>query len=222
MKILLVSANLGGIDKPVTHDPQMLPADAHFSEYLFSEENFPLRPLSMTPRMQAKIPKLFAWKLLPGSDIYIWLDASFKITENAVSWLLDQLQGADFAMFRHPSRKTIALEAEHLSKRLSGRVMKAEYIRSRYKDELLDTQISDYKNDTSFVDNQLFAAGCFIYRPTNSVQELMYNWWWHITRYHINDQLSFPYVLSKSQVALNTIHANIYDNPFLIYIRGDR
>ena len=222
MKIALISANLNNIDVRVKHDSQILPTSVHLSDYYYTEENFPLRSKSITPRMQAKIPKLFGWDLIPGFDIYIWLDASFKLTEHAVQWLLDQLQYADLAVFRHPSRNSILLEADHLIKRLTGKVMRSQYICDRYTNEWLEEQLNAYLSDSSFLDNRLFACGCFIYRPTNTVKELMHNWWWHITRYHINDQLSFPYVLSKSHVEFNTINSNIFKCPYLIYSRGDR
>lgn len=223
--VRLLQANLGGIDTRVAHAPQhFLPdRDISYAEWYWDDQNFPLRSASFTPRMQAKIPKVLGWELLdPPSDIYIWLDASFQMQEGAVAWLLSELGGEDFAIFQHPRRSSLADEVAFLRKRLTKRYVGSGYIRERYANEWLDLQVETYLEDPDFVDNRLFACGCFLYRPTPAVQALMRDWWYHITRYHINDQLSLPYVLAKSQVAVHTIHANIYKCPHLTYCRGDR
>lgn len=222
--VRLLQANLGGIDTRVYHLTQRLPADIDYREYYWDDQSFPLRNASFMPRMQAKIPKVLGFELVePPADIYIWLDASFQMTEDAVAWLLGELGEADFAIFKHPSRNSIALEADHLQKRLAGNVMRSSYIRERYANEWLSLQLKTYLDTPGFVDNRLFACGCFLYRPTPAVQDMMRAWWYHITRYHINDQLSFPFVLAQSQVAVHTINANIYKCPWhLRYCRGDR
>ena len=222
MKVIVVSANLGGVEQPVQHESQLLPADVRVTWQQYDDKNFPPRPLSMTSRMQAKLPKLFAWKLLPGYDVYIWLDASFRMREDAVGHLLEQFRESDLTIFAHPSRTSVATEAQFLAKRLTGRYMRSRYIKDRYAGEWADVQLADYGADVEFVDNRLFACGCFAYRPTPVIQALMTEWWWHISLYHINDQLSFPYVLSKSKVVISVISEDIYKCSFLTYMRGDR
>ena len=222
MRVAFVSANLGGMEQPVQHAPQRLPADVHVSWHQYDDVSFPPRPRSMTPRMQAKIPKVFAWKLLPGYDAYVWLDASFALKEDALNTLLAHLEMADMVMFAHPSRSSVAAEVQFLTKRLSGRYMRSGYIKDRYADEWADAQLAAYVADPAFIDNRLFACGCFAYRATPAVQALMNEWWWHISLYHVNDQLSFPYVLAKSRVAVSVINEDIYKCSFLTYMRGDR
>jgi hypothetical protein len=218
--IYLIQANLGGMERRVEHAQQELPPDVRLTQYYFTDENFLPRQAALTPRMQAKIPKLFGWQMVePRADVYIWLDASFQMQPGAVAWLYSELGSADLAIFKHPSRTSIALEADHLRKRLAGHVMRAQYIRERYADERLEEMLDEFED---YVDDKLFACGCFIYRPSFGVQDLMKNWWHYISRYHINDQLSFPFVLSTSGVAVHTIDAHIYKCPHLLYCRGDR
>jgi hypothetical protein len=61
----------------------------------FTDANFPPRPLAMTSRLQAGIPKMFGWQLRPGHDVYIWIDASRGLLrDDSVAWFLEQLEPA--------------------------------------------------------------------------------------------------------------------------------
>src|SRR3989344_702108 len=115
MKIAIISVNLGGFDKETHHVPQSLAHDY----FMFTDENFPPRFNSLTPRLQAKIPKFFGWQLAPGYDYYVWLDGSFTITHpDTIKWLLQNCEGVDFAVFKHDKRQTIAEEAARVKKGL--------------------------------------------------------------------------------------------------------
>jgi hypothetical protein len=223
MRVALISANLGHIDPPAHHAPQRLPPGVDFSVHMFTSENFPPRPLAMSLRLQAKLPKLFGWRLVPDKDVYIWLDSSFEMREDAVAWLLSELGTADLALFRHHARTDVATEADHIRKRLPKNVMRTQYIKQRYAGEWLEPQQAAYRADPAFVDDKLFSAGCFAYRPVEAVRDLLQEWWWHISLYHINDQLSLPYVLSKlsKRMTVHTIRAHIYKTPQLRYLRPD-
>lgn len=216
-RLALLSANLGEIDRPVAHVPQTLPEGVTLTSYLFTDENFPPRICSMTPRMQAKICKLFGWQLVPGYDAYLWLDASLEMARpDTVAWLLEQAGDADLALFRHPHRDSIRAEAQYLRDRFAY----SKRLQSRYANERLDEQLEYYLADPSFTDTRLFAAGCLLYRDTPAVRELMWDWLAHQARYHVNDQLSLPYLVAIHAIRVTTIDADIFHCPYLFFTRG--
>ena len=118
MKVAILSANLGNFDTPIDPVKQDLPEGVEIAFHRFTDEDFP--PITgLTPRFQYRIPKMFGWQMFPGYDIYIWLDASMSLQRSdSVKWLLDQLGEADVAFFKHPWRKTIKEEVNHIEEYL--------------------------------------------------------------------------------------------------------
>src|SRR4051812_17753509 len=128
VRTVVISANFG-FDEPVTHVPQSVECDfVHFAA-----ENFPLRSGAMTPRLQARLVKLFSWQLVPGYDNYLWVDTSCAFTNpDSVKWFIEQLGDNQVALFKHPHRNTVQEEADYLKHRLS---IKCPYITPRYENE---------------------------------------------------------------------------------------
>lgn len=205
MRVALVSANLGRTEPPPAHAHQH---GVDLVQLHFTDENFPPRTRSMTPRLQAKIPKMFAWQMAPGFDAYIWLDATFTLLrEDAALWFLDQLGQNEIAVFRHPNRSTIQEEAAQIRKKLAQR---DAYHVSRYAGELLNEQVDAILSDPTYTDDHLFAAGAFVYRPTTRLRNMMKEWWYHTSRYHVIDQIAFPYAIHASGVVPVVIPDDIY------------
>lgn len=211
MKIIILSANFKNFDKETEWEAQ----GENVIGYKISEETFPLRVNALTPRMQAKIVKCFGWQLFPGYDVYVWVDASFKMFSGATEWLLRALADKDAAFFRHPSRKTIAEEYEFMKKNANKR-----YIRYRYTYELLEEQYNIIAEDRTYEDTLLLCGGIFIYRNNEVMRNALKEWWYHITRYHLNDQLSLPYVLLKSGCKFNIIEDDIYKLALIPFMRN--
>jgi len=215
-KIAVISANTGNFDKPVPYVPQSVPY--HF--YLFDDHNFPVRTRSMIPRLQARIPKCFGWQMVPGYDYYLWVDSSCALLDpDSIKWFVEQLGDRDFAFFKHPHRNTIGEEAAYLKKRLA---MPDTYITSRYAGELIDEQMAEI-NDPEL---PLYASTAFIYRNTYGVQKALKEWWYHISRYHIIDQLGLPYALKQSNFkegsdlyGFNVIQENFMKIKYLSCVR---
>lgn len=215
MRLAIVSANLGSFDREVEWVAQSAPG-YDVTVHRFTDANFPPRAKSMTSRLQSRIPKMFAWQMVPGADVYMWVDASFALLDSrAAQWGLEQLGDKDMAVFRHPERKTICEEYEFLKAKMAEG---NEYLLSRYEGELLDEQMEAIAADPSYVDDRLFSAGIFLYRSTYWVNIAMMTWWHHTTRYHSIDQLAFPYVLGKE--GYHVIEENIYRTPYITHIRN--
>ena len=213
MKIAVVTANIGGIDRQSRHVKQSLP----FDSYKFTRRNFPLRKCAMSARMQARLVKTHAWQLAPDYDIYVWVDASFILAHSlSLEWLLDQLNKADMALFKHPDRYSIHSEADYTKDRIFH---KMKYMYYRYKYELVDDLIRAIEADENYVDDRLLVSGFLIYRNTDRVRGMMKDWWYHVSRYSIQDQLSLPYVLSRNKCVVNIIPGHYLDCPYFKAVR---
>lgn len=213
MKIAILTANLGNFDTPILHDVQRWPNGVHeIVNHIFNDDNFP--PITgLTPRLQYRIPKMFGWEMFPDYDIYIWLDASMKlIHKDTISWLLLQLGNADMAFFKHPWRKTIKEETDHVEEKLrEGN----RYIAPRYKNGLHKEQYADAVRHKGFIDDRLYASTAFIYQDTQAVREFFNIWWFYQSRYYTVDQISLPFALYKSSVKVNIINEDIFNNPYI-------
>ncbi len=212
--VAIISANLGNFDPPGfwTHQKGA-------TMIQFTDNNFAPRSQSMTPRLQARIPKMFGWQMVPGYDVYIWCDASFAMQRtDSTSWLLDQLRGCDLAFFRHPDRRTIQQEYEFIKRKVEEG---NKYLSVRYKDELIEDQMAAIAGQ-GYVDDTLYASCAFVYRNCLQVQACLKEWWYHTSRYHSVDQLALPFVVRNSGCAVSVINENIYKIPYLTYIRNKR
>jgi len=199
MKVAVVTANLGKFDREVDYVDQTVPYDFH----RFTDHNFPPRNRAMSPRLQARIAKMFHWQMVPDYDYYIWVDSSFALLhKDSVAWLLEQCEDVDIAVLKHPMRDTISEEADYIKERLAK---KCKYITPRYENEMVDEQLAEIAAYKSFVDNSLFASTVFVYRNSEKMQHMMKEWWYHTSRYHSVDQLSFPFVLWQYKARVNVI-----------------
>lgn len=203
-KIAVISANLGNFDHPIVHEPQSIPCDF----FIFTDENFPPRFNAMTPRLQAKIPRCFGWQLAPGYDYYLWTDASSRLKHpDSLKFFLDNCQNHDIAVLQHPRRPNIRQETRYMRKGLR----QSSYIQSRYTNEFLAEQYAVVESDKDYVDDTLIVTTMFMYRNNPQVQAALKEWWYHITRYTVSDQLAFPYVLKKAELKINMIQYNEAD-----------
>jgi hypothetical protein len=205
MRIAHVTANLGNFCNPHTVVSQELSGGMELNYYAFNDRNFPPRDKVMSPRLQAKIPKMFGWQLAPGHDVYVWMDANFvMVGRTAVQWLMRQLGDYDIAVFSHPFRNTVKEEADFLREYIPSDF----YLENRYRGEFLDEVVE------LCYENLLFAAGVFAYKSNIKVHRMMKDWWYYVSRYHINDQLSLPHVLMNSNCSVKVIDGNIYTNGY--------
>lgn len=209
MLITTLSANLNSFDKPTDHVPQSMYSD----QFVFTDENFPPRERAMTPRLQAKIPKFFGWQLRPGYDYYLWLDSNISLAhEDALQYFYDNCQGYDIVVLRHPRRPNIRQEVRYTRKGINQQSL---YVLGRYEGEWHKEQYAAIQSDRDFKDDLLVNGGVFMYHNTPAVHAMFKEWWYHVTRYIIQDQISFPYVLKKSGLKINILPIDIYNCQYL-------
>jgi len=208
MKIAIISANFNKFD---SHKEWEVPME--IDVFRVNEDIIPVRKYAMTGRLQSKLLKEFGWQIYPGYDIYMWIDASFKLLPGATEWLLSGLGDKDLALFKHPFNNTIKEEYEFLKSN-----MNKEYVRKRYETEFLEEQYKVITDDKSYIDDSLYCGGIIIYKNDVKVFNMLKEWWYHTTRYHMDDQLSLPYVLRKSGCSFNVFKENIYKLPLIPHI----
>lgn len=213
-KIALISANLGGLDKPPAHVPQSIAYD----DFMFTDRNFPPRFNAIVPRLQAKIPKFFGWQMAPGYEYYMWIDGNFSLSStDSLKYFYDACQGYDIVVLKHPKRPNIRQEARYVRKGLNqkGKNPGSKYIIARYENELLKEQMDEIESDKDFKDDMLVIGGAFMYRDTPEIRNMLKEWWYHVSRYIIQDQIAFPYVLKKSGVKIHILEDVFSDSPYL-------
>jgi hypothetical protein len=204
MKVCILSANLGNFDKPIEPVEQELPEGIESVTYhCFTDSDFP--PITgLTPRFQYRLPKMFGWQMFPGYDIYIWLDASVSLQRpDSLKYYIDQLGEADMAFFKHPTRRNIRQEVDHIEEHLK---LDKPYITARYKNGLHKEQLADIQLDKDFKDDKLYASTGFIYRDSERVRDALRLWFLHQARYWSCDQIALPY-------AIKDLEVNMMDEP---------
>lgn len=214
MKIALLTANTGNFDKEMVNVEQDLDHDF----FSFNDETFIPRTNAMTPRLQARIPKLFSWQLIPGYDYYVWIDSSCVLAKpDSLRWLVDKCENADMVLFKHPHRSSVKEEADYLQMRLDK---KCPYITPRYGNEHLKEEMKEILGDENFVDDKFFATTVYVYKDSEKMRAMQKEWFYYTARYHTNEQLPLPYVLSKSECKVEIIQDNYLKTPYLEYVRN--
>jgi len=192
-KVAVISCSLGGFDAQPKHVEQSIKADYFY----FNDENFPLRP-SMTPRLQAKVPKMFGWQLKPDYDYYLWLDGNMTMNNpDFLKYFLKEIGSCEMAVIKHHRRDTIKWETRYLERALNEQ---SKYMVARYENEQWKEQLDVIQADDDFDDDWLFIGGVFMYRNTKIVQKALTEWWYHVSRYCIQDQISMPYMMKDLKV----------------------
>jgi len=214
-RVAHVSAGIGTDHHPPPLAKYLPQHGVQLETFLFTEANFPARSKSLSPRMAAKIPKMFMWDLKPGYDFYLWTDAALTFrSPNTAKFFVDQLgDDYDIVVFTHWSPSAHA-EAESLRRELAKG---CAYVGPRYTDEDLEGEMKAIEADRDFADNAMWCGGTFCYRPIPQIKAAMKEWWYRTTRFHCCDQFAFPHVLKDCRVKV--LHLDIYKNDYLRWIR---
>jgi len=217
MKIAIITANFGSLDKKSSVELNSVPQSVPCQFFSFNESNFPLRHCSMTTRMQARLVKMFNWQMLPGFDYYLWVDSSCVFPhKDSVKWFIEQCKDVDLVTFKHPHRSTIREENDYVVKRLKNR---CSYLTPRYKNEIFEEQIGEIFADKTFVDNNLFATTVMVQKNCDKTHETLKEWWYYASRYNTEEQISLPYVVHKMGCKVKVIPDNYLKMPYLKYVR---
>lgn len=210
-KVIISSADFG------TSNPRRLHLPPQNSEYdikvcSYDDSNYYGRQQALHPRMKGKIPKMLDW-MHEEADFYIWIDSKFKIvSEMFVSEMVSKLEDFDICLFRHPDRSNIKDEAEFVVNCMD---QGSKYLIERYREEPISEQAAHYLSDPLFKDENLFAMGLFAYSKrivSDRQNNIMKDWFFHNTYWTVQDQISFPYLLEKSDLRWTTYDFGIFEN----------
>lgn len=194
MQLLVYTANFANFDKRQENEEQELSKGLKRIDYWrCTESDFPQRYNAMTPRLQARLVKMFGWQFKPDYDVYLWVDSSCRLSKpDSVSWFMDALGEGDIAVFKHPHRENIKEEADYLKERIELELEgnKKEYVLPRYDGEDIDGAVEEAGPTAP-----LYASTAFIYRNTPEVHGALKAWWYHTSRFHSIDQLGFSWAI---------------------------
>lgn len=169
-------------------------------------------------RLIAKIPKIQFYNLIPQEyDYYIWLDSKFTIYEHwlkYILWLIERYGANDIVTSRHAERNSVREEYTFMMEILKN----PEDVDLGRKYSMIDLvrQINLYSTDNNFVDSKLYELTMIIYNKSmlNSTN-ILDLWYAHNFYLSIQDQLSFPYVLSKFPVKIFGVRQDVFNMPFV-------
>jgi len=182
-KIILYSCLVNKRDriKPIEFDDG-------FKYVLFTDDlkadakGWEIRPVVWTsedPVLTARYHKHHPFVLFPDATYTIWLD----MTHWAYQSLIPLLTNFDLMLHKHQERHTICAEADIC------KFLKFD------SPEIIESQITHYKND-GFIDNiGLYSTSCLIRKNTYQCQMLSEMWWEEICKWSKRDQISLPYCL---------------------------
>ena len=141
-------------------------------------------PSKLLPVRAAKIPKLFPWRYT-DAPTSIWVDGSIEVrSPNFAKNLLEVAN--PLAMYAHPDRDCLFDEA-NLTLHIG-----------RYEPEwpIINQQVEAYESHPK--NSGLWASGIIARRHTDEVKAFSEAWSREINRYSYQDQISLPYVVSKT------------------------
>ena len=218
-KVHIVTADFGDHVKGFNPKlPYQLTKNFEVSFSVYNDNNTPSRSLSLHPRLKGKIPKMLEWMEF-DADYYFWVDSKFKIISNIfVEEIITLLGEADFGLLKHPYRNSILSELEYME-----HAMKEEnerYLLDRYTGENMRKQVESYIGSDGFVDDKLFAMGFFVYTKNvveNKEWNIMKDWFFNNTYWSIQDQLSFPFLLSKHNINYKVFDFHLFNNPYVVW-----
>jgi hypothetical protein len=176
-----------------------------------AESSWDVRPscsLFIDPRRNSRAHKLLAHQYLDDYDYSLWIDGSIRLLASPRDLVNTYLRDADIAMFRHPTRDCLYVEAAGLSG--------AGYDRK----ETFAEQLSRYRR-ANYPENQGLNECAVILRRHNTRTEMFNNAWWsEYCRHSCRDQVSVSYVLHNSDIRLALFPGAIQDNPGIVLFEG--
>lgn len=200
-KVAIISANIGSIDLPHPIPEQDTPFDYH----LYKDDDLAFLPPEWDSRKKSKYPKMQAHKLLPDYDVYIWMDASVKVTSPQFIFnALALLEGKDMVLTTHPQRQSVKEEFEFMLKRMRAG---DEYLNSRFTEKEIQLQSDWFYPEVL----PLFSAGISV-RYNNIKTNVMMDEWWELTLQYGNyDQAIYSAVIMWYDIQYNLFD---FHNPF--------
>lgn len=158
------------------------------------------------PRRTAKIFKILPHLFFPHQEASLWIDGSCVVIGSLRDFLIRYCCHASMVTFPHPKRRCLYQEARAC--RRWGKETSA----------VVQRQIRFYR-ESGYPEGNGLIAGTVLVRRHNEkkVVELMEEWWRHIDRFSVRDQISFNFVAWQQKFDIEYFPFSIYDNPYFIW-----
>ncbi len=127
--------------------------------------------------------KILSHKFLADFQFSIYLDGRYIIMKDLSKYIEKWLGDNDIAVLKHPKRNCIYSEAKCCIEGNKDNI------------DLIQKQISRYKNKGYPENNGLTANGFIIRRHTKKIEKFNEMWWNEIQNFSTRDQISFCYVM---------------------------
>lgn len=168
----------------------------------------PACDLFTDPRRNSRAHKILAHQYLEGYDYSLWIDGSIWLRTSPRDLVETYLGDADVAMFRHPARDCLYVEAAGCAG--------AGYDQR----EKFDEQLAKYRR-SGHPDHYGLNECAVILRRHNAHTEAFNNAWWsEYCRHSCRDQVSVNYVMRALGVRLALLPGTVRDNPNIVYNEG--
>lgn len=203
-KVVVYSAVFGGYDsikEPlyvndnidyVMFTDQEIPKDSAWRKYEFTERDGEL--FHYDSYHKSKYVKIHPELFFPDYDYSVWLDGNILIVADLLPLVMRISESSFMATFNNPCHDDIYTEARFC------------VFHDAVSLEEISKQVNDYKHE-GFPEHFGMREFSLIIRRHNEKQciDLMNQWWKQLQIYTMRDQISFPFVLWKNGLTIETI-----------------
>lgn len=213
MKIAVVTAIFGDMEKPKPFCEQSVPCD----RYVFTPENTPFPLPNLPPRLQAKYFKLQTHRVLPRYDCFVWIDGNIEITSpDFVKVMTDGLYD-NIRIQKHHERATIGEEIEYIL------ASENPYLKARYDSQPLAAEYGYYLSGGMPADAPLYSCNLFAWDFKLEVAPFFDDWWDLVLRWSWFDQSAFSAIAHSEPHMVEIVDLGaMFDNPYFILHPHDK
>ena len=165
--------------------------------------------------LQTRYIKLFCQSIINLPGIYVYIDANISLGKD-FGVLYEKFLKSEkhLGLIKHPDRANVFDEFNC--------ALKMNKLKSQ--DDVARKQIESYSLDKKFAGVDILFENNISFRKyySNDIDELMNSWWLELKVWPTRDQLSFPYILFKSNVEYFMLNLNIRKPNDYVFIHGHR
>ena len=147
----------------------------------------------LDPYHLAKYIKMFPYEFFPDHAFSIWIDGNVQLISDTYPVAI-MGHGSAMATFANPMHNCIYTEGRYML--FQGRVPK----------DMLNKQLDIYRN-AGYPEHFGMREFSIIYRDHGCKEcyDMMKEWWEHVNKYTMRDQLSLPFILWKNSKTIDYI-----------------
>lgn len=199
MKIAVVTAITGGMDALKLIPDQSVP----YHRFIFTDSDVPDHLKDLNKRTQALYFKQQTAAIIPGYDVYIWLDGKIQVLAyDFIQQCIDALGTGDLAVLKHGDRSCVYEELDYIIDQMAKG---SGYLCTRYADRDLPGQKLSLQRRGYPIGNRLNDCSIIVSRNSDAVKMVMNEWWVHCLDQKAFDQVWLKYYTWAYGVPINDI-----------------